>query len=169
MIYMRGQARDYDAWAELTGDDAWSWENALPDFIAHESHWRMDAGGDPGFARFHGGTGELRVERQRLRWDILEAFVAACVEAGIPRAGRLQRRRQRGRRLLRGEPAAAAGAGTRRSAFLKPVAARRNLVRPDRGGGRRGSSSSAATTALACTGVVLASGEPARRPGARWC
>ena len=106
MIYMRGQARDYDAWAELTGDDAWSWANALPDFIAHESHWRLDAGGDAGLrAASTAARGEWRVERQRLRWDILEAFVAACVEAGIPRAGRLQRRRQRGRRLLRGQPA----------------------------------------------------------------
>ena len=85
MIYMRGQARDYDAWAELTGEDAWSWENALPDFRAHESHWRMDDGGDPATARFHGQGGELRVERQRLRWDVLEAFVEACEEAGIPR------------------------------------------------------------------------------------
>jgi choline dehydrogenase len=84
MIYMRGQARDYDAWAELTGDDAWSWENALPDFVAHESHWRLDAGDDAEFARFHGRSGELRVEKQRLHWDILDAFRAACVEAGIP-------------------------------------------------------------------------------------
>src|SRR5690349_8058804 len=83
MIYMRGQARDYDAWAELTGEDEWSWERSLPDFVAHESHWRLDAGDDPAFARFHGRGGELRVEKQRLRWEVLEAFVAACAEAGI--------------------------------------------------------------------------------------
>jgi choline dehydrogenase len=87
MIYMRGQARDYDAWAELTGDDDWSWEKALPDFMVHESNWRLDAGGDGEFARFHGRDGELRVEQQRLRWDILEAFVDACEQAGIPRRG----------------------------------------------------------------------------------
>ncbi len=87
MIYMRGQARDYDSWAELTGEDDWSWENVLPDFIAHESHWRLDSGTppDPASARFHGSGGEWRVERQRLRWDILDAFVAACEQAGIPR------------------------------------------------------------------------------------
>ncbi len=88
MIYMRGQARDYDGWAAQTGEPAWSWENCLPDFMAHESHWRLDAqdagAADPGFARLHGGAGELRVERQRLRWDILEAFAAAAVEAGVP-------------------------------------------------------------------------------------
>ena len=43
MIYMRGQARDYDQWARLTGDDAWRWQNALPYFKQHEDHYR---GGD---------------------------------------------------------------------------------------------------------------------------
>ncbi len=84
MIYMRGQARDYDGWAAATGEVAWSWENSLPDFMAHESHWRMDEGPSPAFAALHGRTGELRVERQRLKWDILEAFAAAAVEAGLP-------------------------------------------------------------------------------------
>jgi choline dehydrogenase len=85
MLYVRGQARDFDAWAELTGDDAWSWENALPDFRAHESNWRRDAGvDDAAAAEFHGRDGELRVERQRLKFPVLEAFAAACTEAGIP-------------------------------------------------------------------------------------
>jgi choline dehydrogenase len=77
MIYMRGQARDYDAWAAATGDDAWSWANALPDFVAHEDH---HAHGAP----FHGQGGEWRVERQRLHWDLLDAFALAAQEAGIP-------------------------------------------------------------------------------------
>ncbi len=85
MIYMRGQARDYDNWAALTGEPAWSWENALPDFIAHENHWRRDAGdADVGFCALHGAAGELRVEKQRLKWDILEAFAEAAVRAGVP-------------------------------------------------------------------------------------
>lgn len=89
MIYMRGQARDYDNWAKLTGDDDWTWANALPDFKAHEDHYKLDDGADPqvgGNSRFsdmHGGDGELRVEKQRLRWDILEAFASAANEAGI--------------------------------------------------------------------------------------
>ena len=57
MIYMRGQARDYDSWAELLGDAEWSWERALPDFVAHEAHWRMEAGAGAEFARFHGVRG----------------------------------------------------------------------------------------------------------------
>ncbi len=44
MIYMRGQARDYNQWAQLTGDDAWTWDNVLPAFKRHESHWRLDEG-----------------------------------------------------------------------------------------------------------------------------
>jgi choline dehydrogenase len=88
MIYMRGQARDYDAWAERLGDDAWNWQACLPDFIAHENHWRRDPGadraGDPAFAALHGHGGEWRVEKQRLRWDILDAFAQAAQQAGIP-------------------------------------------------------------------------------------
>ena len=89
MIYMRGQARDYDNWAQLTGDADWTWENALPDFKAHENHYKLDAAADPQtgdnsrFSDLHGGKGELRVEKQRLKWDILESFAAAANEAGI--------------------------------------------------------------------------------------
>ncbi|ASY56579.1 MULTISPECIES: GMC family oxidoreductase [Sinorhizobium] len=92
MIYMRGQARDFDGWAAATGDDAWSWENSLPDFKAHEDHYRLDGGADPqtgGNSRFsdmHGHGGEWRVEKQRLKWDILESFAEAAVQAGIPRS-----------------------------------------------------------------------------------
>ena len=38
MIYMRGQSRDYDHWAEVTGDPRWRWDNALPYFKLHEDH-----------------------------------------------------------------------------------------------------------------------------------
>ncbi len=78
MIYMRGQSRDYNEWAELTGDNSWCWEHVLPLFKRSESHWR---GGD----RFHGRDGELRVEQQRLRWDVLDTFADAAEQAGIPK------------------------------------------------------------------------------------
>lgn len=91
MIYMRGQARDYDQWAQLTGDDTWRWDNVLPAFRRHEDHWRLDQPGtaDEAFKRLHGNratgsTGEWRVERQRLRWDVLDAFALAAQQAGIP-------------------------------------------------------------------------------------
>ena len=95
MIYMRGQARDYDRWAALTGDDDWRWDNCLPDFMAHESHYKLDSyirNEDKGscdeklksFSQLHGVKGEWRVEKQRLRWDILDAFAQAAQQAGIP-------------------------------------------------------------------------------------
>ena len=84
MIYMRGQARDYDGWAAATGDDAWNWRNVLPDFRAHECSYRCE-GGASDVAASHGAVGEWRVSRQRLRWDILDAFAAAADQAGIPR------------------------------------------------------------------------------------
>ncbi len=93
MIYMRGQSRDYEHWAEATGDDTWRWANVLPAFRCHENHHLGDAGAapDPDFARFHGHGGEWRVERQRLRWDILDAFAEAAVQAGIPRTADFNR------------------------------------------------------------------------------
>ena len=77
MIYMRGQARDYDTWAELTGDDSWRWQQVLPLFRKSEDyHQGSDA--------FHGNGGEWRVERQRLSWEILDAFREAAAQTGIP-------------------------------------------------------------------------------------
>ena len=77
MIYMRGQARDYDQWAHITGDAQWSWQNCQPYFKQHEDHHL-------GANALHGAGGEWRVERQRLRWDVLDAFAQAAVQAGIP-------------------------------------------------------------------------------------
>jgi choline dehydrogenase len=89
MIYMRGQARDYDQWAQLTGDDDWRWDACLPAFKAHEQHHKLDTEQDPAFAALHGhkntgSGGEWRVEKQRLRWDVLDAFAQAAQQAGIP-------------------------------------------------------------------------------------
>ncbi len=104
MIYMRGQARDYDQWAQITGDDAWTWDNCLPDFMAHEDHYGFNSelsNKDVDYKRFHaqntrkeqasskglvdrGIGGEWRVEKQRLSWDILDAFAQAATQAGIP-------------------------------------------------------------------------------------
>ncbi len=88
MIYMRGQARDYDNWAELTGEAAWNWENSLADFKAHENHYKLDDGADPvtgdnsRFSDMHGHGGEWRIEKQRLRWDVLDSFADAAEENG---------------------------------------------------------------------------------------
>lgn len=101
MIYMRGQARDYDQWARLTGDDAWTWGNALPYFKLHEDYYQgaNAAHGARGVApelmrdktepyaqvlRHRNAGGEWRVDKQRLRWEVLDAFSQAAQQAGIP-------------------------------------------------------------------------------------
>lgn len=76
MISMRGQARDYDEWAALTGDARWSWQSVLPVFRQTEDH-------HAGTSAFHSAGGEWRVEPQRLDWDILDHWQAAAAECGI--------------------------------------------------------------------------------------
>ena len=76
MIYMRGQARDYDHWRQL-GNSGWGWDEALKYFKRSEGHVL-------GENEMHGGNGEWRVEGQRLSWEILDAFRDAAAETGIP-------------------------------------------------------------------------------------
>ncbi len=75
MIYMRGQAADYDHWRQL-GNVGWSWDDVLPYFLKSEDHY----GGD---SDHHRAGGEWKVQQQRLSWDILEAFQRAAMEFGI--------------------------------------------------------------------------------------
>lgn len=75
MIYMRGQSADYDAWA-AAGNAGWGWDEVLPLFKRTEDHFA-------GNSALHGGDGEWRVERQRLSWEILEAFREAAAQSGI--------------------------------------------------------------------------------------
>ncbi len=77
MIYMRGQARDYDGWRQM-GNPGWSWEDVLPYFKRSERHYL-------GESEAHGGAGEMRVEQQRLSWPILDAVIEAAQELGIDR------------------------------------------------------------------------------------
>ncbi|MBF9030135.1 choline dehydrogenase [Rhodobacterales bacterium HKCCE3408] len=77
MIYMRGQARDYDLWRQM-GNPGWGWDDVLPYFRKSERHYA-------GETDLHGGSGELRVEKQRLSWPILDAAIMAAEELGIPR------------------------------------------------------------------------------------
>jgi choline dehydrogenase len=77
MIYMRGQARDYDEW-EALGNPGWGWNNVFPIFKKSEDHYA-------GESDIHGGGGEWRVEEQRLDWEILNAWRDAAEQCGIPR------------------------------------------------------------------------------------
>ena len=129
MIYMRGQARDYNAWATATGEPQWDWAHSLPDFMAHEDHYRMDQHGTatPAFGKLHGHGGEWRVEKQRLRWDILEAFAEAAVQAGIERTEDFNSGDNAGVGYFEVNQKSGWRWNTSK-AFLRPVRSRKNLV-----------------------------------------
>ncbi|MDB5937193.1 MAG: choline dehydrogenase [Massilia sp.] len=120
MIYMRGQAGDYDRWAELTGDPSWAWDQVLPLFMKTEDH-------HGGASALHGSGGEWRVEKQRLSWQILDAFRDAADQTGIRKLEDFNTGDNEGcsyfevnqKRGIRWNTA---------KAFLKPVAARENLT-----------------------------------------
>ena len=118
MIYMRGQSTDYDNWRQL-GLTGWGWDDVLPYFTRAEDHWS-------GASEFHGHGGEIRIERQRLHWDILDAFQRAAEEYGVPPIPDFNRGNNFGSSFFevtqrRGWRWSAA------DAFLKPVRSRANL------------------------------------------
>lgn len=119
MIYQRGQTTDYDRWRQ-TGLDGWGWDDVLPAFKNQEDHFL-------GASELHGAGGEWKVNRPRVRWKILDSFIDAAQQAGIPRTddfntgdnegcGYFQVNQEGGRRW-----SAARG-------FLKPVLNRPNLT-----------------------------------------
>ncbi|MEP9347631.1 GMC family oxidoreductase N-terminal domain-containing protein [Xanthobacter sp. KR7-225] len=118
MVYIRGQAADYDRWKSF-GNPGWGWDDVLPYFKRSEDHAN-------GANAFHGAGGELAVEPIGESWEILDAFEQACVESGIARTddfnkgdsegvGRFELTRRNGLRW-----------STAR-AFLRPALTRANL------------------------------------------
>ena len=81
MIYMRGQAQDYDTWRQM-GCTGWGWDDVLPYFLRHEDHYRGREFSGPGM---HEEGGEWRIEAPRISWELLDAFRDACAEVGIPK------------------------------------------------------------------------------------
>ena len=119
MIYMRGQASDYDQWAAL-GNSGWSWDEVLPIFKASEDYQH-------GADAFHGEGGELRVEERRVNWEILDAWQNAAEEIGIPRIKEFNRGNNFGCAYFQMNQRK----GVRWSAskgFLRPVLHRKNLT-----------------------------------------
>ncbi len=119
MIYMRGQARDYDQWRQ-SGNAGWGWDDVLPYFRKSEDQQH-------GADAFHGAGGEWRVEDMRLSWEILDAFRDAAAETGLPTVtdfntgdnegcGYFQVNQKKGVRW------------TTAKAFLRPAMARPNLT-----------------------------------------
>lgn len=77
MLYLRGQAADYDQWRQM-GNPGWGWDDVLPHFKRHEDY--VDGASD-----LHGTGGEWRVDNQRLHWDILDDWMEAAHQAGLPK------------------------------------------------------------------------------------
>jgi choline dehydrogenase len=126
MIHMRGQASDYELWAQATGDQRWLWGGGdspgetlaiykeLEDYFGGPDEW-------------HGVGGEIRVERPRVSWKILDAWQAAAAQVGISPIDEFNRgdnsgsayfhvNQRRGRRWSMAD------------SFLHPVAHRPNLT-----------------------------------------
>ena len=126
MIYMRGQASDYDTWAEL-GNRGWSWNDVLPIFKRTEDYQH-------GADEFHGAAqsesacgNELRVEERRVNWPILDAWRDAAEQCGIPKIAEFNRGDNFGTAYFqmnqrRGVRVSAA------TAFLRPAMSRPNLT-----------------------------------------
>jgi choline dehydrogenase-like flavoprotein len=118
MIYMRGQAQDYDGWRQK-GLMGWGWSDVLPYFLRHEDHIAPKG-------EHHRSGGEYRVEHPRVRWDILDAIRQAGEEAGVPAIEDFNGGDNTGSSYFQVNQRAGRRWSTA-SAFLKPVLARGNL------------------------------------------
>ncbi|MGI9401923.1 MAG: GMC family oxidoreductase [Rhizobiaceae bacterium] len=76
LLYVRGQRQDYDQWRQM-GNVGWSWADVLPLFKRAEN-W------EEGESELRGGDGPLSVTNSQKSWEIVDAWVDAAVQAGIP-------------------------------------------------------------------------------------
>lgn len=119
MIYMRGQAADYDGWRQL-GLAGWGWDDVLPLFKKHEDHFA-------GANASHGTGGEWHVDVPRVRWDILDAFIDAAGQSGIPRTADFNTGSNEGCGYFQVNQKGGRRWSTARG-FLKPALKRQNLT-----------------------------------------
>lgn len=119
MVYVRGQAADYDHWREL-GNVGWGWKDVLPYYLKSESHFR-------GHSAHHGSRGELRVEPLRIKLPIMDAVRAAAVEAGMPALDDINTGSNEGSGYFELTQRGGVRCSTA-TAFLKPVRGRPNLT-----------------------------------------
>jgi choline dehydrogenase len=118
LLYMRGQAEDFDGWREM-GCFGWSYEDVLPYFRRGQHQER-------GESEFHGVGGELNIADYPERTEVNQALIDACVQAGIPRSDDINGRVQEGVTWLQ----ATTRSGLRCSAagaYLRPAEKRSNL------------------------------------------
>jgi choline dehydrogenase len=118
MIYMRGQASDFDHWAAL-GNRGWSWKDVLPVFKASEDYQH-------GADTWHGSGGELRVEERRVNWEILDAWRDAAEECGIAKIAEYNRGDNEGTAYFQMNQRCGVRWSAKR-AFLDPALHRPNL------------------------------------------
>ncbi|MAS04921.1 MAG: choline dehydrogenase [Ahrensia sp.] len=118
MIYMRGQAGDYDHWRQL-GLNGWGWDEVLPVFKRHEDHFL-------GATAFHGSGGEWRVEPPRIQWEILDRYRDAAEECGIAKIDDFNRGDNEGSAYFHVNQRKGVRWSSARG-FLKPVLGRTNL------------------------------------------
>ena len=123
MIYMRGQAHDYDRWRQM-GNAGWAWDDVLPCFKKHEDQWALQPGA---FEDLHSRGGEWRVELARIRWEILDAFQEAAAEAGIPKVDDFNRGNNEGCGYFHVNQKSGVRWNTAKG-FLRPVRHRPNLA-----------------------------------------
>lgn len=77
MVYIRGQAQDYDHWAQL-GNRGWSWQDVLPVYKKMENY---DGGAD----ELRGRGGPLRItDTPRHKVPLLEKMIEAANKIGLP-------------------------------------------------------------------------------------
>ncbi len=119
MVYMRGNARDYDEWRQR-GCTGWDWDSVLPYFKKSE---HQERGGN----EFHGVGGPLRVSDQPHRSELAERLVEAAIQAGLPAMDDFNDGRQEGAGHFQSTT------GKRRrwstaTAYLRPARNRANLV-----------------------------------------
>ncbi len=75
MLYVRGQAEDYDEWASL-GNEGWSYKDVLPVYKDLENNMEFAD-------EYHGNSGELRVSETGYHHPLCRAFIRAGQQAGI--------------------------------------------------------------------------------------
>lgn len=78
LLYVRGQAEDYDGWAQM-GCTGWGWDDVLPYFKRSESWEGDDRSG------LRGKSGPLSVQHSRIKREIVDTWLDAAVKAGYRR------------------------------------------------------------------------------------
>ena len=77
LLWIRGQSNDYDNWRKQ-GNSGWGWDDVLPYFIKSENN-------ELGKSKFHNDSGPIMVANKKIKLKMLEEFINAAEEKGIPK------------------------------------------------------------------------------------